>query len=48
MISAVGRCMCFSLAELLIPEKGFVGLCAPISVCMCVYVEWVDALRRTL
>ena len=30
--------MCFSLAELLIPEKGFVGLCAPISVCVCVCV----------
>lgn len=31
--------MCFSLAELLISEKGFVCLCVPVSVCVWLLYE---------
>lgn len=39
LISAVGRSMCFSLAELLIPERGLVCLCVHISVCVWLLYE---------
>lgn len=42
--------MCFSLAELLIPEKGFVLLCVPVSVRVCGFYMrlWLGGAGRML